>query len=177
MPERRNPDVPTRRTGDEFNVTRGEHESLKGLIARWVTRSVWTARGVVFLICAVGVLSYLAINANSDRIDQIDANTDTLEAQADAIAHQADEIAGSRRAGIVLACRETNRRHRRSLAALDGLMRQAIHRQPERAAEIRRSTRQFAVFVNALVPDRDCQNYANRLTAPPAPTKPGPPPP
>lgn len=98
---------------------------------KWVNRSVWLARLFVasFLLTAGGFV--WAVKSNGDRVDDIQTSR-----------HE--------------ACRETNTRHDNAMAALDVLADQAVADEPEREAEIRQGTEQFRIFVQALVPKRDC---------------------
>lgn len=168
-----------RRESDVAHVTREEHDALKAAIEHAAKQSVWTLRAIAVVVVAMAVAGYVLFDGLGDRADDIQAQADANDAQADALTAQADAIAAqtkaierARRYSIVVTCRETNERHRESFKALKHLSRDAIDREPERAGEIRQSTAAFRLFVNALVPLRDCQARADELTAPPPPAPP-----
>lgn len=169
---------PDRRTGvaerrdlDAHDVTRAEHIELEDAITAFTRRSIWTLRAIAAIVVGIAIAVFVLADANGDRVTDLEAQADAIEQQADANAEQADAIGAlvvaierTRRQSIVTTCRDTNERHDNSLRALEHLADQAVEREPEREVDIRQGTRQFKVFVEALVPHRDCQKRADELT-------------
>lgn len=162
--ERRRPGRVGRRDGDSRNVTREELVELQGAVLSWTRRSLWLLRAGVLLLVAFAIVGYKLFDANGDRVTDIEALASSNAALSAANAQRIADNEATRREAIILSCEETNRRHSNSLDALDELAAQSIKADPSRAAEIRQGTEQFKLFVNALVPQRDCERRADRLT-------------
>lgn len=118
-------------------------------------RKPWRAEIMIVAILAILLTTAIGVAGQINNGARIDDNEAAIE-QIQTIRHDA----------IVQTCTETNQRHDNTIAALKKLSQERLADDPtpREAEEIRSSLGPTIILINALVPKRDCERRAAKLS-------------
>jgi hypothetical protein len=144
-----------------------------------LTRSYWTARGVVprwqllvvyLVVVAITVVGFIRIGHQASNAEDTARQTAQLTRATNKLARENAAltlaIQHQRTETIRSSCEDQNRRHDATIAKLDVVLRRAV---PDPTTRLRIRT-QNALLIDALAPHQDCATITQKAAPAPTPT-------